>query len=68
MTQSPAQAGHGRTSHLEIPVDTGNAWVYPWARCDSCCFRCGLGEAARLNAADLRLRKPQSLHAPTTLA
>ena len=38
--------------------------VYPWTRCDSNCFRCGPGETTRLNAGNLRPRKPQSLHAP----
>ena len=38
--------------------------IYPWTRCDSNCFRCGPGETTRLNAGNLRPRKPQSLHAP----
>ncbi len=41
-------------------------WVYSWTRCDSNCFRCGPGEATRLNAVDLRPRQPQSSHAPQT--
>jgi hypothetical protein len=48
--------------YLDLPAGLS---LDPWARCDSNCFRCGPGEATRLNAAgDLRPRTPQSLHVP----
>ena len=62
------------SSHLSVPQHVPGSipgsipgpirGSIPGTPCDSNCFRWDPGEATRLNAGDLRPRKPQSLHAP----